>query len=66
MDDGNNARAAEVAIAAAIEQLLDLAPQDAQFMRGFSEPALCNWNGIEVGTLGATDDLRRALLAAAP
>ena len=39
IDDGNNARAAEVAMAAAIEQLLPLDDADAAFMRGFSECA---------------------------
>lgn len=55
MDDGNNARAAEVVMAALIEQLLPLADADAQFMRAFSDAPLVNWNGIEVGRLRAVE-----------
>jgi L-asparaginase II len=58
MDDGNTARAAEVAMAAAIEALLPLAHGDAAFMRGFSDVALRNWNGTEVGALRASETLR--------
>jgi L-asparaginase II len=61
IDDGNNARAAEVAMAAAIEALVALDDADAAFMRTLSEPVLRNWNGIEVGALRATEALRRAL-----
>jgi L-asparaginase II len=61
IDDGNNARAAEVAIAAAIEALISLGDDDAAFMRGFSEKTLANWNGIQVGALRATRTLREAL-----
>ena len=53
MDDGNNARACEVAMAALIEKLLPLNEADAAFMRDFSDVALVNWNGIEVGRLRA-------------
>ena len=63
VDDGNNARAAEVAMAAVIEALLPLDEADASFMRGFSEVTLKNWNGIAVGALRASDALRRALPA---
>jgi len=66
MDDGNNARAAEVAVAAVIGQALTLEPEDETFVRSCAEPSLCNWNGIEVGTLGASDALRRALPAIRP
>ena len=59
MDDGNNARAAEVAMAAAIEALLPLVGDDTTFMRAFSEPVLKNWNGAEVGRLEPTETLRR-------
>jgi len=58
MDDGNNARAAEVVMAAMIERLLPLSDADAVFMRGFSDAALVNWNGIEVGRLQAGPALR--------
>ena len=61
IDDGNNARAAEVAMAAAIEQLLLLDDADAAFMRDFSDVRLRNWNGIEVARLAATAALRDAL-----
>jgi L-asparaginase II len=63
VDDGNNARAAEVTMAAVIEALLPLDEADASFMRGFSEVTLKNWNGIAVGALRASDALRRALPA---
>jgi L-asparaginase II len=66
IDDGNNARAAEVAMAAVIEACLSLADGDAAFMRGFSNFTLCNWNGIAVGALRASDALRRALAGAQP
>ena len=49
IDDGNNARAAEVAVAAAIEACLPLAGDDAGFMRGFSDCTLRNWQGIDSG-----------------
>jgi L-asparaginase II len=58
MDDGNTARACEVAMAAVIEKLLTLDDADATFMRGFSELAMRNWNGIEVGSLRAAQALR--------
>ena len=65
MDDGNNARAAEVVMAALIEELLPLAAADLVFMRGFSDAALVNWNGIEVGRLQAAPPLRSASVARA-
>ena len=58
MDDGNNARACEVVMAALIEALLPLNDADATFMRGFSDVALVNWNGITVGHLQAAEALR--------
>jgi L-asparaginase II len=61
IDDGNTARAAEVVMAAAIEALVSLDDAESAFMRGFSEPTLQNWNGIQVGALRATDTLRNAL-----
>lgn len=66
IDDGNNARAAEVAMAAVIEAFLPLAGDDAAFLRGFSESTLRNWNGIEVGALHASDALRRGLAGGHP
>ena len=61
IDDGNNARAGEVVMAAVIEALLPLDDDDAAFMRGFSDATLRNWNGIEVGRLRASAALRSAL-----
>ena len=61
MDDGNNARAVEVVMAAAIEALVGLDADEAAFMRGFSDVTLRNWNRIEVGAIRATRWLREAL-----
>ena len=61
MDDGNNARAAEVAMAAVVEAFVDLDDEEAVLMRGFSDARLHNWNRIEVGALRATTELRAAL-----
>jgi L-asparaginase II len=61
IDDGNTARAAEVAMAAAIEAFVDLDDEEAAVLRRLSELALRNWNGIEVGTLRATPELRDGL-----
>ena len=63
IDDGNNSRAAEVAMATAIEALVRLDEAEAAFMRGLSDATLRNWNGIEVGSLRATADLRARLRA---
>jgi len=61
MDDGNNARAAEVVMAAVIEALLPLSDDEAAFMRSLSRPVLHNWNGIEVGGLRPAAALPPAL-----
>jgi L-asparaginase II len=61
VDDGNNARAAEVAMAATIERFLDLDNDDAVFMRARSNVTLRNWNGIEVGALRADSTMRDAM-----
>ncbi|HMN76823.1 MAG TPA: asparaginase [Burkholderiaceae bacterium] len=61
IDDGNNARAAEVAIAAVIEAHVALDDGERDFMRGFSAPPLRNWRAIEVGALRASAALRDAL-----
>ncbi len=58
MDDGNNARAAEVVMAALIEVLVPLSDDEAVFMRGLSEPTLRNWNGTAVGGLRPSRTLR--------
>ena len=65
IDDGNNARAAEVAMAAVIEALLPLDDADARLMRSLSEVDLRNWNGILVGRLMASDALRGLAVPAA-
>ena len=61
IDDGTTARAAEVAMAAAIEAFVRLDDGEAVFMRLLSETVLRNWNGIEVGGLRASAGLRAAL-----
>lgn len=59
--DGNNARASEVVMAAVIESFVRLSDAETQFMHGFSEVRLKNWNGIEVGGLRPSATLRRGL-----
>ena len=63
IDDGNNARAAEVAMAAVIEALVRLDDAERSFMHGFSDQVLKNWNGIAVGALRASPALRTGLQA---
>ena len=58
IDDGNNARAAEVAMAAVIEAFVALDDAEAVFMRSFSDASMVNWSGTEVGRLVATPVLR--------
>ncbi|MFY9512356.1 MAG: asparaginase [Rubrivivax sp.] len=53
MDDGNTARGAEVVMAALIARLLRLDGAERQFIDGFANQALHNWNGLEVGRLRA-------------
>jgi L-asparaginase II len=60
IDDGNNARAAEVVMAALIEAFVALDDGETTLMRRFSDLKLRNWNGIEVGTLRASETLRAA------
>ena len=60
IDDGNNARAAEVAMATLIEACLRLDDTEATLLRSLSQVELKNWNGIEVGSLRAGDALRHA------
>jgi L-asparaginase II len=64
ISDGNNARAAEVVMAAVIETLVAAEADDAAFMRRYSDFTLKNWNGIEVGALRATAGLRDVLVKA--
>ena len=51
MDDGNNARACEVVMAAAIARLLPLDEADHAFIGQLADVPLRNWNGIEVGRI---------------
>ena len=62
IDDGNNARACEVVMAAVIEACVRLDDGEAVFMRSLSDLRLSNWNGIEVGALQATPLLRGAFI----
>ena len=57
MDDGNNARAAEVVTAALLRRLLAPSGDDAALLAGLAEPPLRNWNGLEVGRLRAAAPL---------
>jgi L-asparaginase II len=59
MDDGNTARAAEVAMAAVIEARVLLDDAERSAIADLSRLRLRNWNGIEVGALQASDALRR-------
>jgi L-asparaginase II len=54
MDDGNTARACEVAQAAVLQRLLKQDDADAALLGSLSDITLSNWNGIEVGRLQAT------------
>ena len=66
IDDGNNARAAEVTMAALIEAYVALDDGEAAFMRSLSDVRLSNWNGIEVGALRASAALRSAAARVSP
>jgi L-asparaginase II len=60
MDDGNTARACEVAMAALIQRLLPLQGEDAALVARLADVRLNNWNGIEVGALQAAPALAGA------
>jgi L-asparaginase II len=53
LDDGNTARAAEVAAVALIESLLALDEVDRAFVAPLRDVTLSNWNGRVVGRLAA-------------
>lgn len=53
MDDGNNARAAEVAMAALIAQWVQRTEEDADALAPLLNPVLSNWRGLRVGALQA-------------
>ena len=61
MDDGNNARACEVVMAAVILSLVQLEDTERDFMQRLATPTLKNWNGIEVGALRPATELRVGL-----
>lgn len=61
IDDGNNARAAEVVVAALLEALLQPDAAGTALLRATSDAVLRNWNGIAVGALRAAVALRRAV-----
>jgi hypothetical protein len=48
-------------MAAAIEAFVDLDDEEAHVLRRLSDVSLRNWNGIEVGALRATPELRERL-----
>ncbi len=58
MDDGNNARACEVVMAALLRRLLAPEGAEAELLEGLADLPLRNWNGIEVGRLRAAPGLR--------
>jgi L-asparaginase II len=60
MDDGNNARACEVVMAALLLRLLAPEGVEAELLDGLADLPLRNWNGIEVGRLRAAPGLRAA------
>lgn len=60
IDDGNTARACEVAMAALIEAWVPLGDDaERSLLAGLSNLTLRNWRGLEVGRLSAHDALRR-------
>lgn len=60
VDDGNNARACEVAMAAVVESLVPLHNAGEQaLLATLSDLRLRNWRGVEVGRLAASEALRR-------
>ncbi len=62
MDDGNTARASEVAVAALFEALgLARTEPERALLAGLSNVTLRNWRGIQVGHLAAQPELRRTL-----
>jgi L-asparaginase II len=62
VDDGNTARACEVAMAALIEALLPLqSGAERALLAGRSDLTLHNWRGAQVGRLAASEALRRLL-----
>jgi L-asparaginase II len=60
MDDGQGARAAEVAMAAVLQALAQRDEADAALLADLVRVPLKNWNGIEVGALQPAEGLRFA------
>lgn len=60
MDDGNTARAAEVALVALVDSLLALDDADRAFVAPLRDVTLTNWNGRVVGRLAAAPDFARS------
>jgi L-asparaginase II len=60
MDDGNTARAAEVALVALVESLLALDDADRAFVAPLRDLTLTNWNGRVVGRLAAAPALAQS------
>jgi L-asparaginase II len=60
VDDGNNARACEVVLAAVIRALVRLDDGERAFIGALADLRLANWNGIEVGRLRASGALALA------
>ena len=63
LDDGNNARACEVVMAAVILALVQLDDAERETVQRLATPTLKNWNGIEVGQLRPSAGLRVATSA---
>jgi L-asparaginase II len=67
VDDGNTARASEVAMAALIEGLVPLANDaERRLLAGLSNLTLRNWRGLEVGRLAAHEAVRHLASNANP
>jgi L-asparaginase II len=61
MDDGNTARAAEVAMAALLQAfVVPRTDADAALLAELAEPRLRNWRGLAVGCLAPNESLRQA------
>jgi L-asparaginase II len=58
MDDGNTARAVEVAVVALIESLLPMSDDDRAVTAPLRDVTLKNWNGRTVGRLAAAEAVR--------
>ena len=61
IDDGNNARAAEVALVALVASLLPLSDADREFVAPLRDVELKNWNGRLVGRLKPAAELAAPL-----